>query len=49
LCELLQRINANEGSLVLFASNKQMQLVADLVENKLEPNLLVQGVNQVVD
>ncbi|CAB5500403.1 ATP-dependent helicase DinG/Rad3 [Bathymodiolus thermophilus thioautotrophic gill symbiont] len=41
--QLLQRINANEGSLVLFASNKQMQLVADLVENKLEPHLLVQG------
>jgi Rad3-related DNA helicase len=33
--QLLQRINADEGSLVLFASNKQMQLVADLVENKL--------------
>jgi ATP-dependent DNA helicase DinG len=41
--QLLQRIEANQGTLVLFASNKQMQMVADLVENKLEPHLLVQG------
>ncbi len=41
--QLLQRIEANQGTLVLFASNKQMQMVADLTENKLEPHLLVQG------
>ena len=41
--QLLTRIDDNEGTLVLFASNKQMQMVADLVENKLKPNLLVQG------
>jgi len=41
--QLLNRIDNNKGTLVLFASNKQMQMVADLVENKLEPNLLVQG------
>ncbi len=41
--QLLERINNDEGTLVLFASNKQMQMVADLVENKLEPHLLVQG------
>ena len=41
--QLLMRIDDNEGTLVLFASNKQMQMVADLVENKLKPNLLVQG------
>jgi ATP-dependent DNA helicase DinG len=41
--QLLQRIDSNQGTLVLFASNKQMQMVADLVENKLEPHLLVQG------
>ncbi|BAS68013.1 ATP-dependent DNA helicase DinG [Bathymodiolus septemdierum thioautotrophic gill symbiont] len=41
--QLLERIDSNEGSLVLFASNKQMQMVADLVEKKLEPHLLVQG------
>ncbi len=41
--QLLERINTNEGSLVLFASNKQMQMVADLVEKKLDCVLLVQG------
>ena len=41
--QLLQRINCDEGSLVLFASNKQMQMVADLVEQKLGCDLLVQG------
>lgn len=41
--QLLQRIDPNQGTLVLFASNKQMQMVADLVENKLGPHLLVQG------
>jgi len=41
--QLLERINSSEGSLVLFASNKQMQMVADLVEKKLDCGLLVQG------
>lgn len=41
--QLLQRIDINEGTLVLFASNKQMQIVADLIEQKLQTNLLVQG------
>jgi Rad3-related DNA helicases len=41
--QLLKRINTDESSLVLFASNKQMQLVADLVEKKLDCALFVQG------
>lgn len=41
--QLLTRIDDNEGTLVLFASNKQMQMVADLLENKLKAHLLVQG------
>ena len=41
--QLLERIDSNEGSLVLFASNKQMQMVADLVEQKLGCELFVQG------
>lgn len=41
--QLLQRIEVNQGTLVLFASNKQMQMVANLVQNKLEPYLLIQG------
>lgn len=41
--QLLERIDSNEGSLVLFASNKQMQIVADLVEQKLGCELFVQG------
>jgi ATP-dependent DNA helicase DinG len=41
--QLLERIDPSEGSLVLFASNKQMQMVADLVEQKLGCNLFVQG------
>jgi len=41
--QLLERIDRNEGSLVLFASNKQMQMVADLVEQKLGCDLFVQG------
>jgi len=41
--QLLERIDSNEGSLVLFASNKQMQMVADLVEQKLGCDLFVQG------
>lgn len=41
--QLLKRIDPMQGTLVLFASNKQMQTVADLIENKLKPHLLVQG------
>ena len=41
--QLLNRIDSREGSLVLFASNKQMQMVADLVEQKLGCDLFVQG------
>jgi len=41
--QLLKRIDSSEGSLVLFASNKQMQMVADLVEQKLGCDLFVQG------
>lgn len=41
--QLLQRIDPKQGTLVLFASNKQMQTVADLIENKLALHLLVQG------
>ncbi len=41
--QLLKRLDSNEGSLVLFASNKQMQIVADLVEQKLGCTLFVQG------
>ena len=41
--QLLERIDPSEGSLVLFASNKQMQMVADLVEQKLGCDLFVQG------
>ncbi len=41
--QLLKRLNAQEGSLVLFASNKQMQMVADMVESKLDCDLFIQG------
>jgi len=41
--QLLKRIDPNDGSLVLFASNKQMQMVADLVEKKLDCDLFIQG------
>ncbi len=41
--QLLKRLDTKQGSLVLFASNKQMQLVADLVEKKLDCTLFVQG------
>jgi len=44
--QLLERIDSNEGSLVLFASNKQMQMVADLVEQKLGCELFIQGGKQ---
>ncbi|MBE8189744.1 MAG: ATP-dependent DNA helicase DinG [Candidatus Thioglobus sp.] len=41
--QLLKRIDPKTGSLVLFASNKQMQMVADLVEKKFACDLLIQG------
>ncbi|WP_246260828.1 ATP-dependent DNA helicase DinG [Candidatus Ruthia endofausta] len=41
--QLLKRLDSNEGSLVLFASNKQMQIVVDLVEKKLDCTLFVQS------
>ncbi|SFV77589.1 ATP-dependent helicase DinG/Rad3 [hydrothermal vent metagenome] len=41
--QLLKRLDTTKGSLVLFASNKQMQMVADTVENKLDCTLFVQG------
>ncbi len=41
--QLLKRIDKNAGSLALFASNKQMQMVADLIEKKLKCTLFVQG------
>lgn len=41
--ELIKRINPKEATLVLFASNKQMQNVADLIHEELECELLVQG------
>ncbi|MDC9726476.1 MAG: ATP-dependent DNA helicase DinG [Candidatus Thioglobus sp.] len=41
--QLLKRLNPEEGSLVLFASNKQMQMVADMVEDKLDCDLFIQG------
>lgn len=41
--ELIKRINPNEGSLVLFASNKQMQYVGSLIEKKIKCDLFIQG------
>jgi ATP-dependent DNA helicase DinG len=41
--QLIKRIDTNQGSLVLFASNKQMQMVADMVEDKLNCHLFTQG------
>lgn len=41
--EILKRVDPKAGSLVLFASNRQMQAVADLVENQLDCQLWVQG------
>lgn len=41
--ELPKRIDKNTGTLMLFASNKQMNEVADLVEEKLGCQLFVQG------
>ncbi len=41
--ELIKRINQESATLVLFASNNQMQMVADLLEPSLNCQLLVQG------
>ena len=41
--ELKKRINQELGTLVIFASNNQMQMVADLVEQSLDCSLLIQG------
>ncbi len=41
--QLLKRIDTDEGSLVLFASNKQMQIVADMIEDKIGCELFIQG------
>ena len=41
--ELKKRIQQKMGTLVIFASNKQMQMVADLVEQSLSCSLLIQG------
>ena len=41
--ELKKRINQESATLVLFASNNQMQMVADILEPSLNCQLLVQG------
>ena len=41
--ELIKRINPNSATLVLFASNNQMQTVADLIEKSIDCELLIQG------
>ena len=41
--QLLKRIETDQGTLVLFASNKQMQMVADMIEKKLDCSLFIQG------
>ena len=41
--ELIKRIDSQSASLVLFASNNQMQEVADLLEKSLDCELLIQG------
>ena len=41
--ELKNRIDQNEATLVLFASNNQMQMVADLLEKSIDCELLIQG------
>ncbi len=41
--QLLKRIDSTQGTLVLFASNKQMQMVADMIETKLDCTLFIQG------
>ena len=41
--ELIKRIDSQSASLVLFASNNQMQEVADLLEKSVGCELLIQG------
>ena len=41
--QILKRIDTQQGTLVLFASNKQMQMVADMIEKKLDCSLFIQG------
>jgi ATP-dependent DNA helicase DinG len=41
--ELKKRIDQEAGTLVIFASNNQMQMVVDLVEQSLDCSLLIQG------
>ena len=41
--ELKNRIDQNEATLVLFASNNQMQMVADLLEKSMDCKILIQG------
>jgi ATP-dependent DNA helicase DinG len=41
--ELIKRIDSRSASLVLFASNNQMQEVADLIEKSIDCELLIQG------
>ena len=41
--EFKKRINKKAATLVLFASNNQMQMVADIMEKTIECELLVQG------
>ena len=41
--ELIKRIDPGSATLVLFASNNQMQQVADLVEKSIDCELLIQG------
>jgi len=41
--ELKKRIDENEGTLVLFSANQQMQIVASEIENKLNAQLFIQG------
>jgi ATP-dependent DNA helicase DinG len=41
--KLIKRIDPKSASLVLFASNNQMQEVADLIEKSVDCELLIQG------
>ena len=41
--ELVNRVDSSSATLVLFASNNQMQEVADIVEKSIDCKLLIQG------
>jgi len=41
--ELVKRVDSSSATLVLFASNNQMQEVADIVEKSIDCELLIQG------